>query len=417
MLRLDRLCIYVIIFGLASLIPSIDMIKFLDELCAVALGGIAFIDCIFNGNWRKYTLLWILILTMTLSAVYSLTAVNNNIPIAIFTDWIIELKPFIPFIVVLCIGPKFTDIDKTIICYICWINSIICIIALLGGISLIKAIVFHHAYAGCIIFISAMYILYCSMDSEYRVSKNTLIKVTILLTCGLLCTRSKYYGTYVLSIYFLYMYRPGIMKHFSVKHAVLCCLVGLGVIGVAWNKIEYYFLTGGAESFDPSKIESFARPVLYTTAWMVLWDYFPFGSGLASLASNSSAEWYSNLYYEYGINNVHGLSPNAPGFICDAFYPTIAQLGIIGLFLFVWYWIYTYNFLRTLIRKSYTRYKVPFSIGSLLICYILIECVAGTVFTQNVGMIPMMLLGMICATGKNKKLNTVEASRTQLRKI
>lgn len=68
---------------------------------------------------------------------------------------------------------------------------------------------------------------------------------------------------------------------------------------------------------------------MYLHGFTILFDYFPFGSGLASFASFPSAENYSSLYYEYGLNNIGGLSPDMPDFICDAFYPTLAQFGII----------------------------------------------------------------------------------------
>ena len=93
---------------------------------------------------------------------------------------------------------------------------------------------------------------------------------------------------------------------------------------------------------------------MYLHGFTILFDYFPFGSGLASFASFPSAENYSSLYYEYGLNNIGGLSPDMPDFICDAFYPTLAQFGIIGVILFITFWVYTYRFLRMMIRK--TRY-------------------------------------------------------------
>ena len=112
MLRIDRLCIYVIIFGLISLIPSIDRIKFLDELSVMALGCIAFIDCIFNNAWRKYSALWIVMAILAFYAIYSIAYVNNNVPEAILTDWVIEQKPYIPLLVLLGIGPKLNHVDR-----------------------------------------------------------------------------------------------------------------------------------------------------------------------------------------------------------------------------------------------------------------------------------------------------------------
>lgn len=49
------------------------------------------------------------------------------------------------------------------------------------------------------------------------------------------------------------------------------------------EKISFYFITGNSDSFDPNVMESFARPVMYLHGFTILFDYFPFGSGLASL--------------------------------------------------------------------------------------------------------------------------------------
>ncbi len=414
MLRIDRLCIYVIIFGLISLIPSIDRIKFLDELSVMALGCIAFIDCIFNNAWRKYSALWIVMAILAFYAIYSIAYVNNNVPEAILTDWVIEQKPYIPLLVLLGIGPKLNHVDRRNIKIICWINAAICVIALLGGSTLTRPILFHTTYGGNIIFISSIYILYCSIDSHGQISNTTIKHVVTLLICGLLCTRSKYYGIFIISLYFIFVYKPGVTKHLTLPHIATLCTLLLVILSVSWSKINYYFISGNAvgTSFDPTVIDSFARPVLYTTGWFILWDYFPFGSGLASLATYASQIWYSDIYYQYGINQVHGLSQKNPAFICDAYYPSLAQFGFIGLILFIIYWCYIYGFLRKLIRKNPILYKYPFIIGSLIICFVLIECIAGNAITQNIGVVSFMLLGLICANATHTKAIHVESTNT-----
>ena len=90
-----------------------------------------------------------------------------------------------------------------------------------------------------------------------------------------------------------------------------------------------------------------------------------------------------------------------PDFICDAFYPTLAQFGIIGVILFITFWVYTYRFLRMMIRKNPILYINQFSIGALIISAMLIECVASTSFVQPSGQVAMMLLGMICSVSKS----------------
>lgn len=400
MLRIDRICVYIIMLGLIFIVPSIQYIMFIDEFCAMLFGCAALLDCIVNHNWRKYKLLWIVMAIMTFYAIYSVTMVHFNISKAIFVDWIISLKPYVPFIVMFAVAPKFTDADKKIIRGICVFNAAILSLAFCCGHSVVEAIVFHVAYGGAIISVSMMFYLYCSIDINGKISRRDIAIVVAFLAFGLLCAKAKYYGFFVLAIFFLFAYRPGIMRHITPGRVIGMLVVCALVIAVSWHKIEYYFITGNSESFDPNEVQSFARPALYITGFLILLDFFPFGSGLASFASFASAEYYSGVYAYYGIDKVHGLSQNYTDFICDAYYPSLAQYGIIGVLLFIWFWRYSYNYLRLALRQNSNEFRYLFILGSLIICFILIECTSGTILVQSGGMVAMALYGIICAHGK-----------------
>jgi hypothetical protein len=163
------------------------------------------------------------------------------------------------------------------------------------------------------------------------------------------------------------------------------------VVAVGWNKFSYYFLTGNSESFDPTVAESFARPVLYATGGLILIDHIPFGSGLASFASYASQVNYSSLYHEYGISSIYGLSEEMPEFICDAFYPMMAQYGIAGIALFVAFIVWAMGKVR---HCKGTSYKARMAIALMVISFILIEGIASTVPMQSWGMLAMMLMAM-----------------------
>lgn len=403
MLRLDRLCINILIFGLILFIPSIYYITFIDELCSAAFLGIAVSDSLINHNENRYRLLWIIMAILLCYAIYSIAFLKNNTPDIILIDWIIELKPFVPFAVLLGIRPRLTDKDKYLIKRICLINCIIISLTLFGGRELVKLVIFHPTYCGLVMFVSCLFYLYCDMDKQGRPSQRTIILVLIFLTIGLLCGKSKYYGSYILTVFFLCLYKPGLTRHLTLKHIAVVAVACISVIAISWSKINYYFISGGGDTFDPKVIESFARPVLYVTGWEILSDYFPFGTGLASFASAASIMNYSNVYYEYGINTVFGLSPKDPSFACDAFYPSLAQFGVIGIVLFIWFWCHAYGYVRIFIRKDANRYKYPFIIGSLIICCILIESTTATTFTHNPGLLLMCLLGILAAEGADLK--------------
>ncbi len=57
MIKLDRISIWIIIICFGLIVPYVQYIKFLDELCAIVLVSIAGMDCMVNGNWRRYKLL------------------------------------------------------------------------------------------------------------------------------------------------------------------------------------------------------------------------------------------------------------------------------------------------------------------------------------------------------------------------
>ncbi len=418
MLRIDRACIYIIMLGMTMLIPSIQYTTNIDELCVMLFGAVAVLDCLFNNNWKRYRLLWIVLLILAFYAVYSLTVVHFNVPRAIALDFIIELKPFVPFIVIFAISPDLTESDKKIFKAICLFNCVILSIAFFMGHKAVELLVFHLTYGGTIIFASTMYYIYCSIDSNGRIPRHDLITALVFLTIGLLCLKAKYYGIYILYLYFFYLYKPGILRNFSLKHAIMLTVLVATLLAVSWHKIQYYFISGNSDTFDPKVIQSFARPVLYVTGLQIMGEFIPFGTGLASFATAASSQYYADTYYYYGIDKVHGLAPNKDfDFICDAFYPSLAQFGIIGLILFIYFWRYTYTYIRVLIRKDPDRYRYPFIIGSLIISFILIENTSATTFTHCVGFIVMTLFGFVCAKGKQIKEKDSETSVQIIQKI
>lgn len=423
MLSLNRICIYILMLGILLLIPSIKLISFLDELLSFSILAVALFDCFVNGSWKKYGLLWTLTGFLTFYAIYSVLFLEYNTPKYIIIDWIIELKPFIPFAVFLAIGPQFSERDKRWIRFMASVNSILVLIILCSGNSLTTAIFTNPTFGAQITFISAILYLYSSRDRlTGHISRRAKMIVLAMLCVGLISLKAKYFATFIPSVYLLTAYKPGTFRNFNIRHAVVLIALGATILIATWSKIQYYFLAGGGDgSFDPSVVQSFARPVMYLTSGQILVDHFPFGTGLASFGTAASSMNYSNVYFEYGIHNVHGISwRSEENFICDSFYPSLAQYGIIGLILFIAFWFYVYHFLRVLIREDSELYKAQFIAGAMIIMFLLFESVAATTLTSNSGMITMCLLGMSCAFGRRileqQQTASVTAERL-LRKI
>lgn len=404
MVRLDRICSWLFIVNFALSVPSSRLLGFTDELTVLILVAVIGIDCLLNKNWLRYRLLWVIMGIMTIYACYSATVLNFNTLRYIATDWLIQLKPYIAFVAMLIIGPEFSNKDKIILKAIAVFNVAVASIVLLSTFFidriLLEPTFSHVTTAGMCIYISSAVYMLCSVKEDGSIEKRQLIILTLMLALGLMCTRSKYYGEFVISIFLFYLYKPGMTKHLNAKYIMLICSLLILVVAVGWNKIEYYFITGNSDTFDPNVIESFARPVLYVTAFMIFCDYFPFGSGLASYASFASSDNYSSLYYEYGLNYIWGLSPEMPDFICDAFYPSLAQFGVVGVILFIWFWVYIYKYLKILISENPEKNKYIFCIGVMTMCFVFIESIASTSFVQFYGMLDMMLLGIVCSKGR-----------------
>ena len=212
----------------------------------------------------------------------------------------------------------------------------------------------------------------------------------------MLSTRSKFYGFWGVALILIVFIKLGGEIKLNVKTIIAILLVLVVALLLTWQKIVIYYIDGAMNSR-----EMWSRPAMMVTALLIFLDYFPFGSGLASFGTYVSGEYYSKTYAEYNIDQLYGLSKEYPAFIADAFYPELAQFGIVGLVLYFsfWFWI---------VKKGMSLQKTNprdfFLIISIFI-FFLIEGVADATFTHNRGLFILILLGMILPPYKyGKKL-------------
>lgn len=372
------------------------IVNYIDEIMTGLFIGLALLDCIINRRWKSYKFFWITFGIIWFYLAYTLLFQHYNKPSNILMDAFIEFKSIFAFAVIFGAGCTLSDLNKNFTKYVCATLATINSIVLLCGYHAQTMVSGHPAESGMTQYLCVMLFLLISLDSNLRWNKRDMVLALIWLIIGLCCGRSKYYAEFVLTLFFLFIYRPGILRHFKLKHAILIISLCLIVIAVVWKKFSYYYITGNSDTFDPNVAASYARPVLYLTGWLLLIDFFPFGSGFASFATYASQSNYSTLYYEYNLDKIWGLSPSYPNFICDGYYPSLAQFGFVGLVLFVCFWRFIYNRIRIYIHLKNGEYINYFKISTLLILFILIECTSGTCFTNPSGFITMILLGMLC---------------------
>ena len=83
-----------------------------------------------------------------------------------------------------------------------------------------------------------------------------------------------------------------------------------------------------------------------------------------------------------------------PIFICDAFYPELAQFGVVGIFLYILFWY-------SVVRK-HTSVSIQASAYIWMVfLFFLIEGIADSTFTHNRGLFILIILALMMA-GKNE---------------
>lgn len=373
-----------------------------DELGVFFILIIIGLDMVVNRQYTRYKNMFVVVGVLAFYAVYSLF-LKFNTPKAILIDFVIESKPFVPFFIGYAIAPRYTHKECQMLKATCIaIASVLPIIYFTGC----TFVVIHHVvYIGSTAFICFITYIYCSIRSDGTISRRDFAIAMCILSVGLICTRSKYFGETVLAVFMLFFYRPGMFKKLRVKQVVILSLVVAAVLVVSWKKISFYFIDGTEGAFDTRSIQAFARPALLGGMFLILCDFPLFGTGLASYATYASSPDvnYSAVYAMYDLDKVFGLSEQFYEFICDIFYAELAQFGLVGIGLFIYFFVWIYQRLRLNLHDE-SHYM--FVIGVLVIAYVMIENVGGTLFSQSGGLYLMMLLGTII--GKYRKTDKAE---------
>lgn len=389
---LYNLFIITITFGIVF--HDIIGFKSIDEICGLCL-FIIFIFSLFRSeDWRINKVFLFTLCVFLFYLCYSLWIGSNNKK-AILMDLIIQMKPYLAFFCMYQLRPQFSQGQRLLLkqfMLLLWFMLLPLGLADIVISGTISSIMKHPSnFAGAIAVISLVY-LYAS---DYTM-KDKLIFL-IMLTIGLVSGRSKFYGFYALAVFvILYFENPNNLK-FNLKNiSILTFTIGIIVL-VAWEKLMIYF---GQGLMEETEKDSIARFVLYATSLNIFVDYLPFGSGLASFATHASGYYYSPIYVKYNIDHVWGISKNDWAFVADTYYPSLAQFGIVGVILFISFWLY-------LLKKSYkivskTESSKAFALVLLITGYCLIENIADASFTSNKGLFMLMFMGLIISGGSRE---------------
>ena len=230
----------------------------------------------------------------------------------------------------------------------------------------------------------------CTGMSWYLFTKATKRNRNIallLVFTGMLAPKFKFIGEVVCFIAFVFFIKKR-LNFKSPKTMIYVALVIAIILMLTWTRFDAYYVSG-------LQNEELARPMTYKTSLRILWDYLPFGSGMGSFACNGAWQHYSPLYFKYNLDGIWGLSPNAGGFICDAYYPTLAQFGFVGVFFFCWFWKRRLAAFDIIADMRYYR------VAMITFCCLAIEQTADSSWLSGKGMGYCMLIALCLNANRN----------------
>ena len=342
---------------------------------------------------QRTTEISIYILLMFFYLAYSLI-IQVTTPRGVFLDILQQLRPYAVFYLTWMMAPEFTNKQKKRIKLVMLLSFFGYLIAFKFKPSLVTPYGSGESAAlGQIALCCAM--IYYLFSKQTKRNRNIAILIMLL---GLVSGKSKYFGECVVFIALVIFVKSKI-NFTSVSTLLKVAALGCVVIFFTWTKFNAYYVEG----FQSDAAEM-ARPLTYETGVKIMFkDYIPFGSGLGSFGTAAAAKEYSPLYYDYQLNNVFGLTPENPMFLADAFYPTLAEFGIVGLFFFLWFWK----------RRLWECNKIPnivyYRMALMAILALALESTADSSYLSGKGMGYFMVLAL-CLNSGRQQMNSSKRS-------
>lgn len=300
-------------------------------------------------------------------------------PRGVYLDFLQQLRPYTVFYLTWMMAPQFTPRQQKHIKWAMLLSFFGYLFAFKFKPELVTPFGGEESAALGQIALSCAMIYYLFSK---QTTKNRNIAILIMLL-GLVSGKSKYFGECVCFIA-LVMFVKSRINFTSVSTLLKVAALGAVVIFFTWTKFNAYYVEGFQED-----AQTMARPATYETGMQIMFhDYVPFGSGLGSFGTAAAAKEYSPLYYKYNLNEIWGLDPSNPMFLADAFYPTLAEYGIVGLFFFLWFWK----------RRLWEANKIPnliyYRMALMCILALALESTADSSYLSGKGMGYFMILAL-----------------------
>ena len=303
----------------------------------------------------------------------------------VMLDFLQQLRPYAVFYLTWMMAPQFTNYQKKRIKWVMLLSFFGYLAAFFFKPSLVTPYGGTESAAlGQIALCCAM--IYYMFSKQTKRNRNIAI---LLMLVGLVSGKSKYFGECVVFIALVIFVKRKI-NFLSPKTLLRVGVLATVVLYFTWAKFSAYYVEGFEED-----AEAMARPATYETGMQIMFrDYIPFGSGLGSFGTAAAAKEYSPLYYKYELDTVWGLTPDNPMFLADAFYPTLAEFGLVGLFFFLWFWK------RRLWEANRITDLVHYRIALMAILALALESTADSSYLSGKGMGYFMILAVCLNIGR-----------------
>lgn len=327
---------------------------------------------------QRTTEISIYILLMVFYLAYSLI-IQVTTPRGVFLDILQQVRPYAVFYLTWMMAPEFTNKQKRRIKLVMLLSFFGYLFAFILKPSLVTPFGGGESVAlGQIALCCAM--IYYLFSKQTKQNRNIAILIMLL---GLISGKSKYFGECVVFIALVIFVKSKI-NFTSVSTLLKVAALGCVVIFFTWTKFNAYYVEGFQDD-----AQEMARPLTYETGMKIMFkDYIPFGSGLGSFGTAAAAKEYSPLYYKYQLDNVWGLNPENPMFLADAFYPTLAEFGVVGLFFFLWFWK------RRLWEANKIHNLIYYRMALMCILALALESTADSSYLSGKGMGYFMILAL-----------------------
>ena len=336
---------------------------------------------------QRTTEISIYILLMVFYLAYSLI-IQVTTPRGVFLDILQQVRPYTVFYLTWMMAPEFTNKQKKRIKLVMLLSFFGYLFAFILNPSLVTPFGGGESVAlGQIALCCAM--IYYLFSKQTKRNRNIAILIMLL---GLISGKSKYFGECVVFIALVIFVKSKI-NFTSVSTLLKVAALGCVVIFFTWTKFNAYYVEGFQDD-----AQEMARPLTYETGMKIMFhDYIPFGSGLGSFGTSAAAKEYSPLYYKYQLDNVWGLNPENPMFLADAFYPTLAEFGLVGLFFFLWFWK------RRLWEANKIHNLIYYRMALMCILSLALESTADSSYLSGKGMGYFMILALCLNSAGVKK--------------